>query len=755
MATPPRSPLTSGNVSPFSTAFQVMGDTPVAERTSFLNMEDAPDIAEMTSFLNMEETPDPSPTRSSKAGSPSRLPDPSPARDDISLVDPDLPPSDLCPSPHVTASVMEAEAEAEADTSINISVDLSRSPTPETETDRSASPRTKRVRSLTDMRNAFRRMQAFTGLEVSECDSRRTSTTVGGDVSDEDKAKRLEEGRDDEDDWNIHDVVVAHIRHVNLVLASPVVETPEDPFSPVLPLQANVKSEPVPEDQIKLEDANQNQAQMVPSDTGISAQSSAMVTAPSHQSTHYHDSDDRSLPSAGDLAGDSRDLVPRALSGRSFYTAHDDIPDMPRSLSKSSSLGALSTRNTADSLLEHVEKREGSGWWSDSSKEVKVQPDELVDKRLAALEDRARSSPSPFKSLRSSTHTPLADDSTPRTSMFGHAPRMSLVGDSTWSQGEDGSPVRITESPRRIRKRREARIRKQSNDSPIRHIRDPSSASSLGEGLPTGLTALKSPFARKVSPDIARRAGLITHASPLPAKSCQTPTRRRGAMRSSAAGPSRRSDDEIDIDNQSSHGSQSGSEMSSLCKLELELGTSVRRRGKEIDTLISTLNETQRENSTLRSQVVHKHVILGDMLEERQEMKDEIRQLRQQLAKVERESAVSPAKAYGSVRDERSPFRGMSINAVDLTEADDTGTPESLRRSSLARVTVADHDRGSRGHGHQEELFLDRYHPDTPTRRSMPPPRSPIHRHLPSARSDVSFGTSAGVSIRSSPSSRA
>jgi hypothetical protein len=637
-----------------------MGDTPVAELTT----DDRPDIAEMTSFLNMEDTPEPSPVNSPRAPSPGL--ERSPAKDDISVIDPDQPHLSE-PSSPPAPEPPSAEPEVEADTSINISVDLSRSPTPETETDNNASPRTKRVRSLTDMRNAFRRMQAFTGLEVSECDSRRTSTTVGGDASDEDKAKGGED-----DDWNIHDVVVAHIRQVNLVLASPVVEAPANPFSSVPQEKVDIKVERRNDDGPvdKPDGPVVDETNMVPSDTGISTQSSAMVTAPSHQSTHLNELEDRSLPSAGDLAGDSRDLVPRALSGRSFYTALDDVPDLPRSLSKSSSLGALSTRNTSNNLLENIEKREGSGWWSDSSKEIKVQADEIVDKRLAALEDKVKSSPSPFKTLRSSQHTPLADESTPRTSMFGHVPRMSLVGDSTWSQGEDGSPVRITESPRRMRKRRETRVRKQSNDSPIRHFRGPSSASSLGEGLPTSLTALKSPFARKVSPDIARRAGLIAHGKQ-PSSSLASPTRRRANIRSTVAGPSTRpSNDDIEVDaqSQSSQGSRSGSEMSSLCKLELELGTSVRKRGKEIDTLISTLTETQRENSTLRSQVVHKHAIMGDMLEERQEMKDEIRLLRQQLAKVERE-VISPVRAYGSVRDERSPFRSESLLDY-LTRAD-------------------------------------------------------------------------------------
>jgi hypothetical protein len=630
-----------------------MGDTPAAE---MIFSDNRPDIAEMTSFLNMEDTPEPSPVNSPRAPSPTL--ERSPAKDDISVIDPDQPrrsepSSPLVPAP-TPAPGASAVPEADADTSINISVDLSRSPTPETETDKNASPRTKRVRSLTDMRNAFRRMQAFTGLEVSECDSRRTSTTVGGDASDEDKAKA-----DEDDDWNIHDVVVAHIRQVNLVLASPVVEAPKDPFNSIPTLEGGEKVECLIEEGQEEKPAEPvvDETTIVPSDTGMSAQSSAVVTAPSHQSTHLNDLEDRSLPSAGDLAGDARGLVPRALSGRSFYTALDDVPDLPRSLSKSSSLGALSTRNTSNNLLENIEKREGSGWWSDSSKDIKVQADEIVDKRLAALEDKVKSSPSPFKILRSSQHTPLADDHTPRSSMFGHAPRMSLVGDSTWSQGENGSPVRITESPRRMRKRREARIRKQSNDSPIRHNRGPSSASSLGEGLPKSLTALKSPFARKVSPDIARRAGLITHAKQ--PSSLVSPTRRPPHVRSTVAGPSTRpSNDDIEADaqSQSSQGSQFGSEMSSLCRLELELGTSVRKRGKEIDTLITTLTETQRENSTLRSQVVHKHAIMGDMLEERQEMKDEIRLLRQQLAKVERE-VISPVRAYGSVRDERSPFR--------------------------------------------------------------------------------------------------
>ena len=645
--------MTDGNVSPFSTTFQVMNGTPVAEIT----MDDRPDIAEMTSFLNMEDTPDATPVNSPRAPSPDL--ERSPAKDDVSVIDPDQSHTSGPSSPTAPVTACVDVPAVEADTSINISVDLSRSPTPETETetDQNASPRAKRVRSLTDMRNAFRRMQAFTGLEVSECDSRRTSTTVGGDASDEDKAKG-----DENDDWNIHDVVVAHIRHVNLVLASPVVEAPKDSCSSIPPEEDN-KEECLVDNTISdpPKELAIDETEMVASDTGISGQSSAMVTAPSHQSAHLNDLDDRSLPSAGDLAGDSRDLIPRALSSRSFYTAQDDVPDLPRSLSKSSSLGALSTRNTTNNLLENIEKREGSGWWSDSSKEIKVQADEIVDKRLAALEDKVKSSPSPFKILRSSQHTPLADNHTPRNSVFGHASRTSLVGDSTWSQGENGSPVRLTESPKRIRKRRETRIRKQSHDSPIRHNRDPSSASSLGEGLPTSLTALKSPFARKVSPDIARRAGLITHAKA--PSNLVSPTRRRAQIRPSVAGSSTHPlTDDIDGDtrSQSSQGSRSGSEMSSLCRLELELGTSVRKRGKEIDTLISTLTETQRENSTLGSQVVHKHAIMGDMLEERQEMKDEIRLLRQQLAKVERE-VISPVRSYGSVRDERSPFRSKPL----------------------------------------------------------------------------------------------
>lgn len=637
-----------------------MSDTPVPEET----MDDRQDIAEMTSFLNMEDTPQGSPVSSPPAPSPDL--ERSPAKDDVSVIDPDQSHTSGPSSPTAPLTSCVEVPEVEVDMSIDISVDLSRSPTPETETDQNASPRAKRVRSLTDMRNAFRRMQAFTGLEVSECDSRRTSTTVGGDASDEDRAKR-----DENDDWNIHDVVVAHIRHVNLVLASPVVEPPKDPFSCV-PLGEDNKEECLVDDAPigTPEELAIVETEMVPSDTGISAQSSAMVTAPtSHQSAHLNDLDDRSLPSAGDLAGESRDLIPRALSGRSFYTAQDDVSDLPRSLSKSSSLGVLSTRNTSNNLLDNIEKREGSGWWSDSSREIKVQADEIVDKRLAALEDKVKSSPSPLKILRSSQHTPLAGDHTSRGSVFGHAPRTSLVGDSTWSQGENGSPVRLTESPKRIRKRRETRIRKQSHESPIRHNRDPSSASSLGTGLPTSLTALKSPFARKVSPDIARRAGLITHAKA--PSNLVSPTRRRAQIRPSVAGSSTHPmTDDIDADarSQSSQGSRSGSELSSLCRLELELGTSVRKRGKEIDTLISTLTETQRENSTLRSQVVHKHAIMGDMLEERQEMKDEIRLLRQQLAKVERE-VISPQRAYGSVRDERSPFRSKSL-FVCMTIAD-------------------------------------------------------------------------------------
>jgi len=624
MVTPSKSPMApaSGNVSPFSTAFEIMPHTPIAEVG--------------VSFLSMNSRT-PSPGRSAYQ-------EMSPARDDISLLDPDQyrPFEASPPPPPPPPAVPEVEP-------LDLSIDLSRSPSPETEeneADRNASPRTKRSRSLTDMRDAFRRMQAFTGLEVSECDSRRTSTTVGGDMSDGDveRVKQVDDGPEEEDDdhLDIQDVVAAHIHSVNLVLASPiVVGTVTDEHTTPMPMTIS------------------RDTGIVPSETMISTQSSAMVTAPSHQSTSLHD---RSLPSAGDLAGD----IPGAPSGRSFYTAPDD-QTLPRSLSKSSSLGALTTRNTADSLLEKVEKREGSGWWSDSSKTdvEKAKADELVDKRLAALEDKVKSSPSPFKSLRSSSNTPLAQsDSTPRRSILGHTPRLSLVGDSTWSQGDDGSPVRLTESPRRLRaKKRQARGQA-SIASPVRHCRDSSTASSLGEGLPSVLTALKSPFARKVSPDIARRAGLIAHTTRNSTASQPSRTRRR-IPRKVQAGPSssRQSDD--DDGEKSSQASQSGSELSSLCKLEMELGTSVRRRGKEIDTLISTLSQTRRENSTLRSEVVHKHAIMGDMLEERQEMKDEIRLLRQQLAKVERESVVtSPVRAYSSVRSDRTPFRGESAHCI-------------------------------------------------------------------------------------------
>jgi hypothetical protein len=142
-------------------------------------------------------------------------------------------------------------------------------------------------------------------------------------------------------------------------------------------------------------------------------------------------------------------------------------------------------------------------------------------------------------------------------------------------------------------------------------------------------------------------------------------------------------------------------------------------------------------------------------LEERQEMKDEIRLLRQQLAKVERESAMtSPVRAYSSVRSDRTPFRGKSTVCPFLKYLTDMlGTPESRRRSSLARE-VLDRDRDrTPGYRHDEiESFLDLYHPETPTHRASPSVRSPAHRHIPSARSEVSVGTSTGVSIRSSPS---
>jgi hypothetical protein len=359
-------------------------------------------------------------------------------------------------------------------------------------------------------------------------------------------------------------------------------------------------------------------------------------------------------------------------------------------------------------------------------------------------------------------------DNTPRRS--GHGPRLSLVGNSTWSQGNDGSPVRRIESPRRIRgKRRVSRSRAQSIGSspPSRHsfrapINPPTSLISIDGSiapsvpqLPAHALALKSPFARKVSPDIARRAELITHTKPLKPAG-HTPTRRR-LHQPVVASSSRQSDDEVGDRSQSSQsGSASGSDMSSLCRLERELGTTVRRRGKEIDTLITTLSQTRKENTTLRSEVDHRHAVLDDMLEERQEMKDEIRELRLKLARAERESrssASSPVRAFGSVRSERSTFRGKSTRSRSRTTLTMTDSPES-RRPSLARIVV-DHDR-SRSSSTQGDIesLASRYSPETPSRRHTHIARSPIHRRISSARSDLSAATSAGISIQASPSRR-
>lgn len=591
----------------------------------------------------------------------------SPARDDISLVDPDLGYCrfELSPSPSLPVRHQIEEH------------DISRSPTPETE-ETDQSPQTKRVRSLTDMRDAFRRMKAFTGLDVSECDSRRTSTTVGGDASDEDgieagvRAKTIDDhagdklvGLEMDDSPGVAAIVAQHIESVNLVLAQ----------SPVVLRSSDLVSRSLSKDVVEL----YNKPVTVPTSTSKMIRCDSTVSIASRISVKL---DYRVSPSASasaplppaETACDKSPSISRGQSGLSFHTALDDMPasGMSRSISKSSSMGAFSSRETTNSLVEHVERREGSGWWSDSSRaDEKAKSDEIIDKRLAALENKAKSSPSPFQALRSNSDTPLADG-TPRRS--SHGTRLSLVGDSTWSQGDDGSPVRRMDSPRRSKgKRRASKSRTQSIGSPSRHFRVPAnppcSLISIdgqiapdvpGVPVPSLALALKSPFARKVSPDIARRAGLITHANRHQAGS-STPTRRRTNI-PLVGGSSRKSDDE-EGDRSLSSQSASGSDMSSLCRLERELGTTVKRRSKEIDTLIKTLSQTRKENTTLRTEVVHRHAVLDDMLEERQEMKDEIRELRLKLARAERESlssASSPIRPYGSIRSERSAVRSKT-----------------------------------------------------------------------------------------------
>ncbi|KAK4685963.1 hypothetical protein P7C73_g4166, partial [Tremellales sp. Uapishka_1] len=133
----------------------------------------------------------------------------------------------------------------------------------------------------------------------------------------------------------------------------------------------------------------------------------------------------------------------RAHSGRSWTTAKEDLPTFPRSRSKS-------TNNLASlCLVDEMEKQQGEGWWSKQSKED--------DERIALLERLAKSSilpsrakfgeSSPYgtpprrrvpggegnRTLRTTSLLSSVPMPRERQSYHGHAPRPSLVTQTTWT----------------------------------------------------------------------------------------------------------------------------------------------------------------------------------------------------------------------------------------------------------------------------------------------------------------------------------
>ena len=219
----------------------------------------------------------------------------------------------------------------------------------------------------------------------------------------------------------------------------------------------------------------------------------------------------------------------RAQSGRSWHTAKEDVPPLPRSRSKSTH--DLASLATSKNLVEQLEKQQGEGWWSidksfrraSTSDNTKSGEEDEDDRRLAALERLAKSStlshrerfpdpesPSdtPTKGPRSATsmdfrtrqghgtrHHQSLDEwrpSTiqPRQRAVFHGPRPSLVAGSTWMD----SPLDDKASPRRRAITRRTSVL----------------SSKLDDETPTRAVIRRGPFvSSRISPDIARRASWI------------------------------------------------------------------------------------------------------------------------------------------------------------------------------------------------------------------------------------------------------
>lgn len=436
----------------------------------------------------------------------------SPARDDMSILDPGR-------SPHrgfiSVESLLSPAYEAE--------VQSSKSAVPETqpvhnvvEDSRDLSA-VQHKESLIEIKDAFARMKDITGLDVSEPSSRRVSGASADSGADTESATIREAGSGSS----------RKALDVGYMGIGPTaVHNDTDRYGDV---ELAPRGLDTAVSQMTVKPSSTAASELTTALSVSDSTSSGMVTAESSLSRDGFADDD-----ASELS------MSRAQSGRSWHTAKEDsipfsaplpMPGLPRSRSKSTN--ELSSLCTSRDLVEQLEKQQGEGWWSSrnslSRKAQKPEPsmipipaDDDFDKKLEVLERLAKSSTlphrakfpdappspsSPFlespmrkrerESLPSSAleYRPRAVTSMdfrrhpsfragntiatvdrvpsarqrhateewrpatvqPRQKAYFHGPRMSLVGDSTWPpQGDDGSPVRrhhvvdvVSISPRR------------------------------------------------------------------------------------------------------------------------------------------------------------------------------------------------------------------------------------------------------------------------------------------------------------------
>lgn len=223
-----------------------------------------------------------------------------------------------------------------------------------------------------------------------------------------------------------------------------------------------------------------------------------------------------------------------------------------------------------------------------------------------------------------------AGASTSTSSPGSTGPRISLVGDSTWAQAVDGNPIKLPPAPALRGKTSRTRVCSEAIPAPSSSPFGPSSSGkkdkgkaravsstiALGRPRTDSLTVtIPKPFAREVSPEIARRASQLAQRIESSSSGYTSSSRRAGADNMSTAPTSLEpSSEEEEVEQEQETPTRMPTTAKAMGKVKsavLDINSIQQKHESEIDTLVHLLSQTREENKELRQQVISLQATVG------------------------------------------------------------------------------------------------------------------------------------------------